>query len=57
MQSLVALLTEELEIPPPEQIARPGESRHPAPVLQPRIPADVIEVQMRAHHDVDVFGT
>ncbi len=41
---------------PRDQIARVGKRRHPAAVLQPRVPADVIDVQMRAQHDVDVFG-
>ncbi len=31
-----------------------GKGRHPAAVFKPRVPADVIGVQMRAHHIVDV---
>src|SRR6516164_6052212 len=31
-----------------------GKSRHPAAVLQPRVPADMVRMQMRAHHVVDV---
>ena len=39
-----------------EDVLRIRECRHPAAVVQFRIPADVIDVQMRAHHHVDVFG-
>ena len=38
-----------------EQVARVGEGRHPAPADQPRVPADVIGVEVGAHHEVDVF--
>ena len=37
-----------------EDVARLGEGRHPAAVLEPRVPADVVGVQMRAHDEVDV---
>ncbi len=36
------------------QIARLGESRRPPPVLQPRVPADMIDMQMRAHDEIDI---
>src|SRR6187399_1354313 len=29
--------------------------RYPPPILQPRVPADVIPVQMRAHHIIDIL--
>jgi len=38
-----------------EDVARLREGRDPATVLQPRVPADVIDMQMRAHHEVDVI--
>ena len=37
-----------------EHVTRVGKSRYPAAVFQPRIPSDVIDMQMRAHHEVDV---
>ena len=37
-----------------EHIAGVGEGRHPSSVFQPRIPADVVDMQVRAHHEVDV---
>ena len=33
-----------------------GEGRHPLAVLQPRVPADMVDVQMGAHHEVDLLG-
>src|SRR5258707_4517316 len=30
------------------------KGRHPAPIFQPRVPPDVIDVQMRTHHEIDV---
>ena len=41
---------------PGEQVLRVGEGRHPAAVLELGVPADVIDMQMRAHHEVDRFG-
>ena len=38
-----------------EQVARLREGRDPAAVLQPRVPPDMVAVQMRAHHEVDVL--
>ena len=37
------------------QIARFGESRRPTPALQPRVPADMIDMQMRAHDEIDII--
>ena len=37
-----------------EHILRLREGRHPAAVLEPRVPADMVDVQVRAHHVVDV---
>ncbi len=36
-------------------VARIGKCRHPFAVLLPRVPADMIVMQMRAHDDVDFF--
>ena len=33
-----------------------GKGRHPLAVLQPRVPADMVDVQMGAHHEVDLLG-
>ena len=33
-----------------------GKGRHPLAVLQPGVPADVIDVQVGAHHEVDLLG-
>src|SRR5512132_3012072 len=33
-----------------------GPSRHPFPIFLLGIPADMIVMQMGAHHEVDVFG-
>ena len=38
-----------------EQIASIGKRRYPVLVLQACIPADVIDMQVRADHDIDVF--
>jgi hypothetical protein len=35
-------------------IGRVGKGWHPSPVFQARVPADVIGMQMRAHHIIDV---
>ena len=37
-----------------EDVACLGEGRHPAAVVEPRVPADVVGVQMRAHDEIDV---
>ena len=38
-----------------EQVSRLREGRHPAPVLEPRVPADMVDVQVGAHDEVDVL--
>ena len=38
-----------------EDVFGPREGRHPAPVAQDRVPAAVIDVEMRAEHVVDVL--
>jgi len=38
-------------------VARIGKGRDPAPVFEPGIPADMIPVQMSAHHIVDTVDT
>ena len=37
-----------------EHVARLREGRHPAAVLEPRVPADMVGVQMRAHDKIDI---
>ena len=39
-----------------EQIACVRKRRHPSPILEPRIPADVIEMQMRAQYEIDIVN-
>ena len=39
-----------------EQITRVGKCRHPAAIDETRIPADMIDMKMRTHHEVDVLG-
>src|SRR5262245_58944699 len=41
---------------PREEIASIGERRHPPAVEEPSVPSDVVGVQMRAQHIVDVLG-
>src|SRR5262249_46548148 len=41
------------QLAPADQVARVGEGRDPAAVEQARIPADVIDVQVGAEHEVD----
>ncbi len=36
-------------------ITRIGKGRHPSPVDQPCVPSDMVGMQMRAEHDVDVL--
>ena len=40
---------------PPKQIPGARESRHPASVLQTRVPPDMVHVQMRAHDEIDLL--
>ena len=40
----------------PEQVARVRERRHPPAVDQLGVPPDVVEVQVRAQHDIDGFA-
>ena len=42
-----------IPLPAAQQVARVGESRHPAPIFQHRVPSDMIDVQMRADYAVD----
>src|SRR5262245_13954166 len=39
-----------------EQVLGVGERRHPAAVDQLGVPADMVDMQMRAHHEIDRFG-
>src|SRR5262245_51177838 len=32
------------------------EGRDPAPIVEPGVPADMVPVQMRAHHIIDILG-
>ncbi len=38
-----------------EDVSRLGEGRHPAAVLQPGVPADMVDVQVGAHDVVDIL--
>ena len=40
----------------PEQVLGVRERRHPAVALETGVPADVVPVQVRAHHEVDRLG-
>ena len=51
---LGVLLAPVIELALGEYVARIRKGRHPAAIFQPRIPADVIDMQMRAHHEIDV---
>ncbi len=37
-----------------ENISRVGEGRHPATILVPRIPTDMVDMHMRADYEVNV---
>src|SRR5882724_13535548 len=52
---LCVLLGPVIEFVLAEHVARVGKSRHPAAAIQPRVPSDVIDVQMRAHYEIDVL--
>ena len=41
---------------PREEVARARERRHPSAVLEPRVPPDVVDMEMRADDEVDRFG-
>jgi hypothetical protein len=38
-----------------EEVVSVGERRHPPTIDEPRVPTDVIGMEMRAEHIVDVF--
>ena len=42
-----------IELDPPHQVPRPRKSRQPFPVDQHRVPADMIDMEVRAQHRVD----
>src|SRR2546430_17662822 len=44
-----------LELAAGHDVARIGKSRDPPPVFEARVPADMIPVQVRAHHVVDIL--
>ena len=44
----------ELEVPPRHQVGGVRERGHPAPLDEPRVPADVVDVQVGVQDDVDV---
>ncbi len=50
---LVIVVAPEVVLAPTDEVARLREGRHPLAVLEHRVPADVVDVQMRAHHGVD----
>jgi hypothetical protein len=39
-----------------DEVARVGEGRHPLAVLEHGVPADVVDVEVRAHYGVDRFA-
>ena len=41
---------------PRKQIVRVGECRRPPSVQQPRVPTDVVDVQVGTQNDVDLLG-
>src|ERR1700722_7360649 len=41
-----------LELAPAEQIFGTRKGRYPASVVKPRVPADVVDMEMGAHHEV-----
>src|SRR5262245_19558055 len=41
---------------PCKQIAGVGKCRHPSATDEPRVPADMVSMEMRAQHIVDVLG-
>lgn len=47
----------QIMLEPGKQILCIGESRNPATVLQHRIPADMVGMQMGAENDIDVLGS
>ena len=47
---------EVLLLDPREQVPGVRERRYPAAVLELRVPADMVGVEVRAQHDVDVLG-
>src|SRR5579863_3538130 len=52
----VAQVLPVLPFAPPEEVSRLGKGGHPSTVDEPRIPAHVIEMQMRAQHIGDLPG-
>ncbi len=46
----------ELEVGPGHDVSGIRKGGHPLPVLEDRVPPDVVVVQMGVHHDVDVVG-
>ena len=44
-----------LELAAGHDVARIGKGRDPAPVFEAGVPADVIPVQVSAHHVVDIL--
>ena len=51
---LGVLLGPVVELASGEDVARLRKGRHPASVFQPGVPSDMIDMQMRAHHEIDV---
>src|SRR5262249_25842702 len=54
--ALVLLVAPVLPLLAGDQIGRAREGRYPAGVHETRVPADVIDVEMRADDDVDLLG-
>ena len=53
---LVAVVAPVLVLDLAEDVARMGEGRDPPVVHESRVPADMVDMQMRAQHGVDAFG-
>ena len=53
---LHAMIAPVLELGLAEQIARLLKSRHPSATVKPRVPADMVDVQVGAEHGIDAVG-
>ncbi len=53
---LLAIVAPVLVFGSAEHVARIGKSRHPFPVHQAGVPADMVDMQMGAQHGVDAVG-
>ena len=56
MRRALAVVAPMLELGPAEHVAGVGECRHPFAADQYGVPADMVDMQMRAQHGVDAVG-